>query len=137
MRVSMFHTRIGQQVMLATHQEVALERAGVWSALGYTFIAQVEGKPSFSDAEIAGKLGDYPRMTRVAMFHPLYRSPALPWLVRNPTPSESDAACPSFTAALECASTLFRCDLITVPARDMRSEFLREAEQRRVIVLVV
>lgn len=137
MRVSMFRTRLGADVRLAIHQEVALERAGVWMALGYTPITQFEGTPTYSDAEIAGMLGDYPRVTRIAMFHPHYRNHSIPWHVRNPVRSEWDAACPSFPAALECASTLFRCDIVTVPAGDMRSEYLHEAEQRRVILLVV
>lgn len=137
MRVSMFRTRLGAEVHLAKHQEIALERAGVWSTLGYTFITQFEGKPTYSDAVIAGMLGDYAKVTRVGMFHRLHRSPALPWHVRNPNRGETDAACPNFPATVECASTLFGCDIVTTPARDMRSEFLQNAEQYRVILLVV
>lgn len=137
MRVSMFRTRLGAEVRLARHQEIALERAGVWGTLGYTAITQLDGEPTYSDAEIAELLGDYTRVTQVGMFHPLYRSPSSPWHVRNPIPGETDASCPSFTAALECASTLFCCDIVMVPARDMRSVFLHDAEQCRVILLVV
>lgn len=137
MRISMFHTRLGEQVHLARHQEIALERAGVWSTLGYAFITQVEAEPTFSDAAIVGMLGDRAKVTRVAMSRPEHGSPDLPWHVCNPKCGETDADCPSFLSALDCASTKFGCDIVTVLRSDMRSEFFREADQRGVILLVV
>lgn len=137
MRVSKFRTRLGAEVQLAKHQEIALERAGVWRTLGYIFITQLEGKATYSDAEIASMLGDYVRMTRVGMFHPQHRSPAHPWHVRHPIHGLSDAACPSFRSAVDIASTLFGCDIVTIPVRDMQYEFLHDAEECRVILLIV
>jgi hypothetical protein len=137
MRVSRFKTRGGAIVLLTKNQELALERAGVWVTLGYTFVCEEEGKPSFTDRQMATQLAGYKGKTHIGMLHPEYRTPDLPYVVANPQEYEPSAACAGFADALNCAREKFRCDVVTVLERDYQPKFNLIAEQWRVVLLVV
>jgi hypothetical protein len=125
-------------VRLTDDQVVALQRAGVWESLKYTFLYCAVSAPTHSNEHIVNMLGDYPRRVNIGMLDPEYRDPRLPYMLTATNRGNTGLVpCETFQAALKCASEMFRCDIVTVPRRDFQLEFRRMAKDYNIVVLVI
>lgn len=134
--VNCYSSRGGVEIWFTRAQQTALQRAGQWSPLCYTFRETTRGRPTHTDAEIAQMIRNYKKLTHVGVLHPDYRSPDRLFFIRNPKRYAPDATTQTFGTAMECASQEFGCDVVTISEHDCTHGFHEFAADWRVILLV-